>query len=108
VPAIEEEVVPKAIKPYLFHGLDIEYGDHLDQAIGVCPFCDKQKMYISQENGCWDCKACGKGAKGTGEGNLAGFLKLFHAELNGEGIAELAKERKLLETETLQDWGVVS
>lgn len=106
MPAIEEDIVPKAIKPYLFHGLDIEHGDHLDQAIGICPFCDKKGMYINQENGCWDCKKCGKGAKGSGEGNLAGFLKLFHAELNGHGIDEFAAERGFLSTETMQDWGV--
>lgn len=106
MPAIEEDTVPKAIKPYLFHGLDIDYGPHLDQALGVCPFCDKKGMYINQENGCWDCKKCGKGAKGSGEGNLAGFLKLFHAELNGEGMEAFAKERKFLGTETMQDWGV--
>lgn len=105
MPKVEDDT-PKAIKPYLFHGLDIDYSDGNSQAIGVCPFCSKKKMFISQENGCWDCKSCGKGAKGSGEGNLAGFLKLFHAELVYDNLQELAEERKLLSTESLQDWGV--
>lgn len=106
MPQIEAEVVPKGVETFLFHGVDVDYGTNTDQAIATCPFCDKRKMYINMDNGCWDCKSCGAGAKGSGHGNPVGFLKLLHESLNGEGLEALAKERKFLSTVTMESWGV--
>jgi len=103
-PLTTPETIPEKLKPYTFHGMDLTWRGK-SQGIGTCPFCQKEgKFHVGIENGQWDCKSCGK------QGNLYGFLR--HLWEVSEGQTEeheaLAKNRKLLFTQTLEEWGVVS
>ena len=100
----------KALKPYVFHGLDLDVSDGAEQAIGQCPWCGRDgKFYVSVETGQWDCKVCRAGTD-KGGGNVYTFLRLLHeasdARTNGQS-KELADDRKLLYPETLAHWGIV-
>jgi ribosomal protein L37AE/L43A len=56
VPKVSDK--PVNLRPYLFHGLDLEW-EGRDQAVGECPFCGKEgKFYVALETGKWDCKVC--------------------------------------------------
>jgi hypothetical protein len=92
---------PVKLRPYLFHGLDLEW-EGRDQAVGECPFCTKSKFFVNVETGLWDCKVCGS------KGNTTTFLRQLHAGSRDqtpehEGLAE---SRKLLHSQTLSAWGV--
>ena len=94
---------PKSIQPYLFHGVQLEWSDTSDQAHGPCPFCQREKFFVSTETGQWDCKVCGA------KGNATTFLRQLWAECdrrtNGQTV-ELAAQRRLVNNSVLVEWGV--
>ncbi len=104
------EILPKFLKPYLFHGVQIEIPtEGENQAQGNCPFCSSEgKFFISIKSGLWQCKVCGTGS-GRGGGNVYTFLrelwKISNEKADGD-INALAKDRKFLFPETLSQWGV--
>jgi len=95
---------PKWLKPYVFHGVDIEAREDRDQAVGECPLCGKVgKFYVGVADGQWDCKSCGR------KGNVYNFIKEYH-ELCMKAGADydgLAAERGFLYPESAIEWGVV-
>ena len=101
----EKEPLPRALRPYVTHGVQLTHrgGDH--EATGECPWCGKHKLYVNPTDGRWDCKSCdGKG------GNVYGFFRKLwdaarQATPNGEYDA-LAQDRGLVEPETLLAWGL--
>ena len=89
---------PQMIKPYLFHGVELDYTNkrHPKEAIGTCPFCDKEDhFYVNRSTGLHDCKSCGQ------KGNVATFLKsLYDQSLEAttdEDYAALAEDRAIPE-----------
>ncbi len=74
------------------------------QAIGTCPFCDKEKkFYASHETKAWDCKRCGKA------GGFPQFLEFAHEQnvemFKGAPVLTISKNRKLT-PKALRAWGV--
>jgi ribosomal protein L37AE/L43A len=98
---------PKTLKPYIFHGLTVEYREDADEAMAECPFCGKHKMSIKVETGLWRCLVCATGSS-KGGGNLMTFLKLLwqESEQATKDYASLAADRGLLSQDTLISWGV--
>lgn len=92
--------MPKALRPYKFHGLDIEVNGSEGRA--DCPFCDKEKWYVATDTGLWDCKVCGL------KGNVYTFLGLlWNKSFTRPGVdySPLSTHRRL-KIETLKAWGV--
>lgn len=92
--------VPKALKPYVFHGLELSYRGTSTEALGVCLFCDKLKFYVNVTNGLFHCKVCGA------SGNSLTFVRKLWEVSPMEGYEELRAERRLLFAATLRQWGV--
>lgn len=102
MPQIEQEV-PRNLKPYQFHGVNIDHEEGREQAIGECPFCGKdKKFYVSLETSKFDCKSCGV------SGNSTTFLRQWWKQCDNatEDYSELSADRGLLYPETLMYWGV--
>lgn len=80
------------LEPFLFLGVDVDPEGHPKEAIGDCPFCDKEgHFYISKATGQWQCKVC------TESGNIPSFIRKFHEacweHTAEEALEELAEER---------------
>lgn len=98
-----EAITPKALKPYIFHGVDIEWYEDRDNAIGECPFCGKdEKFGVNKETGQYQCFVCGA------VGNVYTFLKWLWNESDAatKDYEELLADRKLIFAETLMRWGI--
>ena len=98
---------PESLKPYTFHGVDLQWRDRDTHAKGECPFCGREgKFMVDLSSGLWRCLVCAEGTS-RGGGNPIVFLRLFH-ELcwsdNGDYLA-LAKDRRV-DVSTLMKWGV--
>lgn len=102
------ESVPKVLKPFLFHGVQLSFGEG-EQAVGDCPFCGKEgKFSVNAETGQWLCRVCQVGTD-RGGGNVSTFLKLVWQEAMEAMDKEyetLAADRKLLYPESLLFWEV--
>lgn len=101
----------KMLEPFKFHGVELEWKDGSDQAVGDCPFCGKgSKFYVNVETGQWDCKRCMTGTA-KGGGNVYTFLRLLWSEseenTDPNDLEALRINRKLLSSQTLRRWGVV-
>ena len=95
---------PEFLRPYIQHRVDLTYSGTSD-AVGVCPFCDSQKFYVSQKNGLYSCKVC---PKEYGSGNIYTFIRKLH-EISSAPRSELevvAEERKV-SVESLIEEGLV-
>ncbi len=87
---------PLMVQPFTFHGLDLDYANkrHPKEAIGACPFCEKEDhFYVNRSTGQWDCKRCGE------KGNVASFLSTFYnyclEATTDEDYLALAEERAI-------------
>ncbi len=101
-----EGETPKTLKPYIFHGVDLDWDDK--QAKGECPFCSKPgKFTVEIATGKFRCWSCGTGNDRSG-GNALTFLAKLHDACNAdEGpLNQLADERGIMSWETLVRWGV--
>ena len=98
-----QEEKPEALRPYLFHGVDLDWGSS-DQAISECPFCGKEdKFHVSVDKGFWKCFTCDKGEGG----NSTKFLQeLWKDSLDATPISTYEKlsESRGISTETLIEW----
>lgn len=100
--------LPEPLKPYRFHGVDIDAHSNQQEVITDCPFCSKEgKFHINQSNGLWKCFTCDAGGD-KGGGNSNAFLKeLWNLSSDATtNYARLAKDRNVEET-TLIQWQVV-
>ena len=98
-------VIPQSLRPYLFHGVEIEWKTGEANVVGNCFACGKErKLSVKVDNGVYNCFVCGT------KGNLTTFLNwLWDASDKATNGATkiLATNRKLLYPETLSYWGVV-
>ncbi len=104
------KTVPEALRPYIFHGVNIEWEDGKKQAVGDCPFCGREgKLGVSIEDGLWRCLVCGSGSE-KGGGNVYTFLRLLweqsDKETSNTQYDQLAADRKILLPETLSLWEI--
>ncbi len=102
MPSLRESA--KWLKPFLFHGVDLDEREGSDQAIGACPFCGKEgKFCVSTKDGLWDCKVCGV------KGNPSTFVRQLHSASKSAttDYSSLLASRRLISSSTLASWGVV-
>lgn len=102
---------PDELRPYIFHGIDLQYKENSTSAIGDCPFCSEHKfsVVIKEQAGKkfgWRCPKCDKG------GNTYLFLRELYQHsletMQDESAAEkLRDERRLLNAGTLSAWGLI-
>jgi len=93
--------VKDTLRPYLFHGVDLNYEEDGNQATSECPFCGAEKFSVkiaTSEFRCWSCDVVG---------NAKTFMtQLYdHSDRNTNDYEELARDRGL-GSETLMHWGV--
>ncbi len=108
MPRIEN--TPESLRPYLFHGVHLDWGKGPD-AIGECPFCGKEgKFSVNLETSQFKCWRCLIGEGDSEGGNKTTFIRLLHAEsFESTPLSEyrsLIDDRKLLFEKTPRDWGV--
>lgn len=93
---------PELLRPYIFHGLELEQG--ADNATGECPFCDKPKKFsVKIETGQFRCLFCEE------TGNIYSFLHRLLQQskerTTTKDYAALAKHRGC-SIESLQYFGL--
>lgn len=98
---------PEPLKPYRFHGMDIDPDDNHHEVVVECPFCSKEKFHINQSNGLWKCFTCDAGGD-KGGGNSTAFLQELWklASDTTQDYSKLSKDRQVEDT-TLIQWEVV-
>lgn len=104
----EKREPPRPIRPYLFHGVGLNWESGADQLLSDCPFCGREEKFsINVETGQWRCFACGIGEDGKDGGNAYTFLRLLWKQSYAEEseYAGLVKDRGVSEG-TLRAWGV--
>lgn len=112
MPKIKTEYppTPKTLRPYLFHGVSLDYEEGKDQVYGDCPFCGKEgKLGVKVATGEWRCYVCAAGTD-KGGGNSLTFIRLL-LDRSLERTTEkeysiFASTRKLLSPSTLKAWGL--
>lgn len=96
------QVTPIGLRPFRFHGLDLQILG--SQAVAEsCPFCGREgkKFYANIETGLWDCKSCSR----TGNG-LSFIKQLWEASDEAtEDYDWLLADRGLINWDTLNAWG---
>lgn len=107
MPKINKEL-PEKLRPYLFHGIDLDYQPGVEEVACECPWCGREgKFSINSKTGQWRCFVCAEGTD-KGGGNALVFLRRLW-ELSDQSTGdyeELATDRHLLSQETLSFWGV--
>jgi hypothetical protein len=106
MPTIDE--TPDTLSAYTFHGLIFTPPNSSGESTTDCPFCGREgKFYVSVHTGVWQCKRCQAGSD-KGGGNASTFIRLLHEESRRvtTDFAELARERRLLSSDTLSRWGL--
>lgn len=101
------EAIPDTLRPYAFHGLDLEWKGHGANAIGDCPFCGREsKFSVLIETGQWRCLVCAEGTD-RGGGNAYIFLRLLweQSDKHTSNYDDLATDRGV-EAESLMQWGI--
>lgn len=100
MPRIKEDTTPRLLKPYLFHGLDLEGSPN---AVGECPFCGREKFSVNVETGLWRCLVCDE------KGNLTSFLRKIHegGTLDGHHGGSWLVGNRGVTTESLEAFGIV-
>lgn len=99
----EVDTTPEALKPFLFHGLDLNYRPGDADASGQCPFCNNEtKFSVKLADSQWHCWDCELG------GNATIFIRKLW-EISDEATndySELATNRGLVNPDSLMRWGV--
>lgn len=94
------------MRPYIFHGLDLNWKNGDAHATGDCPWCGKENHFsVSIDKGLWRCLVCGEGSE-KGGGNALIFLRMLHSRSDSSELmtAYLLEDRKLLGPKTVDDW----
>ena len=106
MPKIAE--LPHNLRPFAFHGLDINWKEGEAQASAACPWCgDEEHFSIKVETGQWACFKCQQG-NAKGGGNALTFIQMLWDESDKatRDYEEIRSDRRLLRVETLEAWGV--
>ncbi len=106
------EDIPDALRPFLFHGVDLSWNSRDREATGECPFCNAAgKFTANVHTGLWHCWSCCEGAeeKGntSGGGNPTFFLQrlLIRSFEATEDYSELIDLRGgIISEETFNRW----
>jgi ribosomal protein L37AE/L43A len=102
--------LPDTLKPYHYHGVNLEFRPQDKNATADCPWCGREnKFSISIASGMWQCFVCKEGSE-KGGGNAVRFAKkLWEQSVQQTSKAqykEYADSKGILFTESLKEWGV--
>ena len=95
--------VPEAIRPFVFHGVDLSWSEGSDKTYGNCPFCNgDRKLEVSKSTGLWTCHRTKE------KGNAIQFLRnLWALSMKATNdYSSLKENRGLGDENTLIQWGV--
>lgn len=111
MPAVpKSKDAPDTLRPYLFHGVDLDWKPNGKEAVGECPWCGRDKFSVKIATGLWQCFVCAEGSA-KGGGNATIFVRSLHKlglETTKDVDYELLRvDRKLLDINTLKAWEVV-
>ena len=99
---------PVKLRPYVFHGVDLDWSKGEQEATGECPWCGRAgKFSVKEETGQWRCLVCAEGTK-KGGGNVYTFVQMLWNQSDAATMDynELLEHRDLGHPETLMKWGV--
>ena len=105
--ATKKKKPPEKLRPYIFHGLDLDWESGEEQLTTDCPFCDREGHFsINRSTGKWRCRSCGQGNEKQG-GNAIVFIRMLWQQSDEatKAYQPLATERRL-QPDTLMYWGV--
>ena len=96
---------PEKLRPFIWHGVDLEYMEKGKEALGECPFCGRsRKLSVDISTGRWRCLV------NCSSGNIITFIRklweVSFANTKMEEYEELKNDRKLLEEEKIREWGI--
>ena len=103
---------PEKLRPFTFHGIDLQFHAGDKNATAECPFCGRSgKFSVNIETGLWRCFGCNEGdekGKDVKGGNAVTFLRklweMSYEATNTEQRKKLCVDRKLLNVETVVEW----
>ena len=104
----DEERTPEKLRPFIFHGVDLNWKSGDTEAIADCPFCEKtNKFSVNIDTGFYRCFYCGTGSD-KGGGNIYTFINhLWETSIESTSdYGELQQDRGLLYEDTLIHWEV--
>lgn len=99
---------PDTLRPYIYHGVDLQWSNGAKDAYGTCPFCGgESKFSVMIEKGIGRCVKCNIGTKKGGM-NAVSFIRLLLQEslARTSSYQELLDSRGILDPSTFKDWGV--
>lgn len=114
MPKLESEA-PDSLRPYLFHGVDLNWRGSDSEAIAECPWCGRgSKFSVTVATGLWRCFTCNEGTesdKPIKGGNAYVFIrKLWErsaANTRPDELEQLGAELGLQHAvKSLPRWGV--
>lgn len=114
MPTLSANDIPPTLKPYIFYGVKLHWDTSSKDASADCPWCTRSnKFNVNIERGVWRCLVCNEGSGGEEEirgGNITTFIRkleeLSFGSTKEEAYAALAKDRRLLNTSSLVEWGL--
>jgi len=103
MPKKDKDDTPDNLKPFLSHGLVLDYSKGSTEATGDCIFCERDDRFsINIESSRWHCLKCGE--KGNQYSFLSKLLTLSEEATEDDDYKELAADRNLNSVSTLKDW----
>lgn len=101
---------PEKLKPYFFHGIDLQWRDGDKEAIARCPFCSRDKFSVNIEEGLCRCLVCNMELESKDGGNIYTFIRKLWEVCDKattiQDYQELADDRGLLDPLTVMNWGI--
>jgi hypothetical protein len=98
-----ENTVPECLRPYIAHGVQLQWRASDKNAMGDCPLCGRDdKFYVKLETGEYQCWKCGS------TGNTYTFIRWLWEEScqTTKDYSELRNDRGLQQSSTLKEWGI--
>lgn len=104
MPRLKSKDLPDGLKPYAFHGLDIDYKEGEENAQALCLSCDKNKLGIRADNGMARCFTCDY------TGNAYTFIQLLwqqsYENTSLNDYRSLSHDRGYTSEKTLINWNL--
>jgi len=104
--------LPDTLRPYVFHGVDLNWKSGDKEAIGDCPWCGREgKFSVNVAKGTYRCFVCAEGTS-KGGGNAYTLIRRIHdaslkQKLSSKTFDVLKTDRRLLDVQSLKNWGIV-
>lgn len=105
MPKVKSKELPDGLRPYAFHGIDIQYTPGDDNALAECPFCGRMKFAIEPETSKFQCFVCEE--KGNSVLFLRKFWELCETDTTTNDYRELAAQSGFTKYESPKRFGVV-